>query len=183
MSVPLPPLPAGTRELRMRTNQEIYWDRIAVVAAEANPEVRKQQLELVAARLDWIGFAHRTTAAQRVPSYIYGRRAPLWDTRIQAGWYTRIGGVVELVAVADDALAVFGPGEEVHLEFAEPPNAPPPGWRRMLVLETDGWCKDMDFYTKGGHTVGPLPARGDGAADRRARLHRTYNTRYLDGRQ
>jgi hypothetical protein len=107
----------------------------------------------------------------------------LWDTRTQAGWYTRIGDVVELVAAADDALAIFGPGEEVHLEFAEPPHAPPPGWRRTLVLETDGWCKDMDFYTKDGQTVGPLPARGDGAADRRSRLHGTYNTRYLDGRQ
>jgi len=183
MSVPLPPLPSGTRELRLRTNQEIYWDHIVVVAAEANPEVRRQQLELVTARLDRTGFAHRTTGAQRVPGYDYGRRAPLWDTRIQAGWYTRFGDVVELVAAADDALAIFGPGEEVHLEFAEPLQSPPPGWRRMLVLETDGWCKDMDLYTKDGQTVGPLPARGDGSPDRRAGLHRTYNTRYLDGRE
>ena len=183
MSVPLPPLPAGTRELRLRTNQEIYWDRIAVVAAEANPEVQKRQLELVAARLESTGFAHRTTAAQRLPGYDYGRRAPLWDTRIQAGWYTRLGEVTELVAAADDALAIFGPGEEIHLEFAAPPHPPNDGWRRFLVLETGGWCKDMDFYTKDGRTLGPLPARSVADNDQRARLHRVYNTRYLDGRE
>src|SRR4051812_38953557 len=30
MAVPLPRLPKGTRSLRLRTNQQIYWDRIAV---------------------------------------------------------------------------------------------------------------------------------------------------------
>jgi hypothetical protein len=154
-----------------------------VVAAETTPDIHRWPLELLAARLESTGFAHRTTAKQRLPSYDYGRRAPLWDTRIQAGWYTRIGDVVELLAAADDGLAIFGPGEEVHLEFAAPLQPVPPDWRRFLVLETDGWCKDMDFYTKDGRTVGPLPARGDGTADRRARLHETYNTRYLDGRR
>ena len=183
MSVPLPPLPAGTRELRLRTNQEIYWDRLAVAAVEPAPEVRRRELELVTARLDRTGFARRTTGTQRLPWYDYSRRSPLWDTRTQAGWYTRLGEVSELVASTDDAVAIFGPGEEVHLEFAAPPSPPPAGWRRSLVLETDGWCKDMDLYTKDGATVGPLPARGTDVDDRRARLHRTYNTRYLNGRE
>jgi hypothetical protein len=183
MSMPLPTLPAGTRELRLRTNQEIYWDRIAVAVAEEAPGVRRQELALVAAQLATTGYAYRTTSAQRLPGYDYDRRAPLWDTRIQAGWYTRLGDVTELVAAADDALAIFGPGEEVHLDFAAPVRTVPEGWRRVIVLETDGWCKDMDFYTKDSRTVGPLPARGAGDADRTARLHRDYNTRYLDGRE
>jgi len=183
MSVPLPPLPAGTRELRLRTNQEIYWDRLAVAAVEPAPDVRRRELELVTARLGRTGFARRTTGTQRLPWYDYGRRSPLWDTRIQAGWYTRLGEVSELVASTDDAVAIFGPGEEVHLEFAAPPSSPPAGWRRSLVLETDGWCKDIDLYTKDGATVRPLPARGTDVDDRRARLHRTYNIRYLDGRE
>ena len=37
MSVPLGRLPAGTRELRIRTTQEIYWDRLAVAYSEAEP--------------------------------------------------------------------------------------------------------------------------------------------------
>ena len=183
MSVPLPMLPAGTRELRLRTNQEIYWDRIAVAAAEKAPGVQRRELELVTARLATTGYAYRTTGSQRLPGYDYSRRAPLWDTRTQAGWYTRLGDVTELVTSADDALAIFGPGEEVHLEFAAPVHQAPEGWRRVVVLETDGWCKDMDFYTKDGRTVGPLPGRGAGDADRTARLHRVYNTRYLDGRE
>jgi len=59
----------------------------------------------------------------------------------------------ELVAEKDDAVAIFGPGEEVHLEFAAPPEGAPEGWTRRLVLETRGWCKDMDLYTKDGETV------------------------------
>ena len=42
---------------------------------------------------------------------------------------------------------------------------------------------DMDFYTRDGRTVGPLPGRGDGDPERIARLHESYNTRYLDGRE
>ncbi|MFV2073633.1 MAG: FG-GAP-like repeat-containing protein [Thermoanaerobaculales bacterium] len=183
MSVPLPPLPEDTFELRLRTNQEIYWDRIAVAAAETNPEMRRQELALVSARLSRTGFAYRTTGPQRLPGYDYGRRAPLWDTRVQAGWYTRLGDISELLDAADDALAIFGPGEEVHFEFTEPQHAVPAGWRRMMVLETDGWCKDMDFYTRDGETLEPLPARGVGANPRSAKLNRTYNTRYLDGRE
>ena len=183
MSVPLPRLPAGTFELRLRTNQEIYWDRIAVAAAEASPEIRRQELALVSAHLGRTGFAHRTTGPQRLPDYDYGRRAPLWDTRFQAGWYTRLGNITELVNTTDDALAIFGPGEEVHLEFGEPQHDLPAGWRRVMVLETDGWCKDMDLYTRDGSTLEPLPARGSGANPRGAQLHQTYNTRYLDGQE
>ena len=30
-----------------------------------------------------------------------------------------------LLAIADDAVAIFGPGEEVHMEFEAPAEAPP----------------------------------------------------------
>ena len=33
MSVPLPDLPEGTTKLRITTNQEIFWDRLAVAVA------------------------------------------------------------------------------------------------------------------------------------------------------
>ena len=84
----------------------------------------------------------------------------------------------ELVAEKDDAVAIFGPGEEVHLEFAAPRQGAPEGWTRRLVLETRGWCKDLDLYTKDGETVEPLPGR---ATPGRDALHRRYNTRYQAG--
>jgi hypothetical protein len=178
MAYPLPPLPAGTTALRLRTTQEIYWDRLAVVYAEPLPGVQRRVLPLRAALLQEVGFAKRTTGPQRVPHYDYDQRAPLDDTRHPRGWYTAFGPVDELVAAEDHAVAIFGPGEEVHLEFEAPAEGPPDGWTRRLVLETRGWCKDMDLYTKDGETVEPLPGRATPARDA---LHRRYNTRYQAG--
>ena len=60
-ALPLDPqrLPAGTRALRLTTNQEIYWDRLAIVWAEPLPDVRRQPLELLAAQVCEAGFARR----------------------------------------------------------------------------------------------------------------------------
>ena len=67
MSVPLPNLPVGTRALRITTNQEIYWDRLAVVYAEPFPEAIRRQLSLGAARLRTSGFALRPKLPQPRP--------------------------------------------------------------------------------------------------------------------
>lgn len=182
MSVRLAALPAGSREIRVRTNQEIYWDRLAVAFAEPCPEVERLELPLVAARLERVGFPARTDAAQRLPQYDYGRRLPTWDTRFIKGFYTRLGAVEELVAKRDDAVAIFGAGEEIHFEFTPPANAPRPGWSRIYVLETEGWCKDMDLFTRDGSTVEPIPRAGLGGPERE-RLHLAYNTRYLAGHE
>ncbi len=179
MTLPLSRLPAGTTALRLRTTQEIFWDRVAVVYAEAAPDVAIRVLPLSAATLRKSGFATRTTGPQRTPHYDYERRAPLWDTRHQRGWYTRLGAVDQLVAHVDSAVAIFGPGEDVFLSFAAPDTAPPAGWTRRVVLESEGWCKDMDLYTKDGDSVAPLP--GNDTPVRR-RLHAALNTRYESGR-
>ncbi|MGB5260993.1 MAG: FG-GAP-like repeat-containing protein, partial [Gammaproteobacteria bacterium] len=81
MSVPLTGLPPDTRALRLTTNQEIYWDRVAVVQAEDLPEARRTALPLVTAQVAESGFARRSTGPQRQPHYDYARRSPFWDTR------------------------------------------------------------------------------------------------------
>ena len=48
-------------------------------------------------------------------------------------------------------------------------------------LDTRGWAKDKDLYTRHGRTVGPLPNTGKDPIVR-DRLHARYNTRYLSGR-
>ena len=48
------------------------------------------------------------------------------------------------------------------------------------MLETNGWAKDMDLFTKDGETLEPLPARG-GPSKRVARLHERYNRRHQAG--
>jgi hypothetical protein len=160
---------------------EVYWDRISVAFTGQTPKIQSQVLSLKEAVQAKTGFALRTTAAQRRPHYDYGQRKPFWDTRYMAGYYTRLGPVDELVESLDDALAIIGPGEEVHLEFAMPEEPAPEGWTRQFVLETHGWAKDMDLYTKDGETVGPLPVSGK-PAGRRDQLHARYHTRYLAGR-
>jgi hypothetical protein len=189
MSVPIPrdKLPPGTTQLRLRTNQEIYWDRLSIAWAEPCPQVKRKPLHLASAAVGFCGFPRRTTHPQQRPDYDYSRRAPLWDTRHQSGWYTTFGPAEELVTSADDAMAVLGPGEEVHLEFSaagEVAEPPPQGWTRRFVLETVGWCKDMDLYTKTGETIDPMPARGQMTGAQRTHreaLHRKYNTRYQSG--
>jgi Flp pilus assembly protein TadD len=182
MSVPLPPLPKGVTQIRISTNQEIYWDRIAVVFAETCPEVEHHELELELAQLEQTGFPKRTDGTQRLPYYDYEKRRPFWDTHFLEGFYTRFGSVEELVEAKDNALAIFGAGEEIHLEFRELAESPRKGWTRIYVLETDGWCKDMDLYTDTGDTVEPVPHIGKRTIEVDS-LHRLYNTRYLSGRE
>lgn len=181
MSVPLDGLPAGTTALRMRSNMEIYWDRIAVAYAEPLPEVQAQAFVLESSRLAQTGFPRRSTLPQRRPHYDYSRRSPFWDTRYMQGYYTRLGPVDELLKEKDDAVVIIGPGEEVHLEFVAPPLPQKSGWTRHFVLETHGWAKDMDMFTRDGETVAPLPDSGQ-PAQRRNLLHARYHTRYLGGR-
>ena len=178
-------LPVGTRKLRLSTNMQIYWDRLAVVDAAANKAVRRQDLKLLKAAVDDVGFSQRTLFEQRYPIYDYDDRPPLGDARHPRGFYTAFGDALPLVRSTDDAMAIIGPGEELHLEYAEPPIALPVGWRRYYVLESDGWCKDGDLFTKDSRTVKPLPTRGEPLrpeqSARREQLHQRYNTRYRSG--
>lgn len=172
-------LPRGTTALRLSSNVEVYWDAARVAFAEPCPQARRTELSLASARLSSVGFPRRTTHAQRRPHYDYAHRSPAWDTRHAAGTYTSFGPVEPLLTDVDDAVAVFGPGEEVHAEFAanEPPLAK--GWSRRHVLESHGWCKDMDLFTRDGETVEPLPRRDPSrpAADKTKSLHGEFNTR------
>ncbi len=185
MVLPLEKLPPDTTALRLSTNLEVYWDRLRIVYEETPPDVRQQVSSPVHARLAKTGFPLRTTADQRLPAYDYEIRKAFWDARYLDGEYTRLGPVGELVAEPDDAIVIMGSGEEVHVEFQAPIDAPPAGWSRNLVLEARGWAKDMDMYTRDGGQVGPLPrseSRSPASEKRRAELHDLYNTRFQGGR-
>jgi tetratricopeptide (TPR) repeat protein len=183
MCLPLADLPPGTTALRLTTNQEIYWDRIAVAWVEPCPAAVRSELPLQEALLRRSGFAPRPDLPQRRPDYDYAARVPLWDTRHQRGWYTAFGDVRELVGRSDDAVAILGPGEEVHLRFAAADHGSvAAGWTRRLVLEAEGWCKDMDLHTQAGETIEPVPRAGRGDPAAAEALHRRFNTRYESGR-
>ena len=181
MAMPLDKLPHGVTHLRLRSNEEIYWDRLAIAHTEKCEDAVRHDLKLTSAALIRSGFPKRTTSAQMQPSYDYDIRAGLWDTRHQAGWYTAFGRVDELISAPDGGLAIFGPGEEVQMELDADLPPLPENWKRIFVLETDGWCKDMDLYTKDGETIEPLPGTAY-PKEKREALHRKYNTRYESGR-
>ena len=180
MALPVPreQLPIGCTALRMRTNMEIYFDSVRLVSREALPK-QAAPCMLKSARLASPGFARRSTGPQKQPSYDRATALPLWDCRFQRGLYTEFGDVAALLADADAAPVVFGPGEEVTLDFASPP-PPADGFVRRYVLELRAWCKDMDLFTRNGETVEPLPATpADPAA---AELLRKSRIRAAGGR-
>ncbi len=178
-------IPRNCKVLRISTNNELYIDRCRVVYREACPQAIELDLELDSARVREGGFAKRIPAAQRRPIYDYSARVPLWDCRKQAGWYTRSDiDCTPLVDAVDDAVAIFGAGEEVRMSFATSIAPVQSGWTRTFVLDLNGWCKDMDFLTNEGLTIAPLPTRSGDAAPTPSRdaLHREFNTRYEAGR-
>jgi hypothetical protein len=170
MALPIPreKLPAGVNALRMRTNMEVYFDSVRLVAREALPTA-PIELKLAGAELASVGFAQRTTGPQKQPHYDDARRLPLWDCRFQFGLYTEFGDVAELVRGGDESLAVFGPGEQVTVDFRVPADVAagvPAGTTRRYILEVRGWCKDMDLFTKDGETIEPLPGAKPAAMEK-----------------
>ncbi len=186
-SVPIPKhkLPKGATELRISSNMQIYWDRISVVESIHDYQVNLRELQLETAVVQDVGFSQRTLFDQRYSVYSYQDRPPFGDARHPRGFYTSLGEARELVRSTDDAVAIIGPGEEVHLEFAQASKNVPDGHRRFYILQVDGWCKDSDSFTKDSRSVEPLPTRGIPLSEEeqahRNKLHSEYNTRYRSG--
>ena len=185
MALPIPRLPEGCRALRLRSNQEIYWDRIRVGVRHSG-SLEPLELPMTDATLAFCGFPRRSTGLQRQPMYDYAHRDQFGDVRHQAGFYTDFGPCLDLVSATDDACAIIGPGEEIRLRFdssAHVLGVPAPGMRRHWVLQLAGWCKDMDLFTHQGERLEPLPSRDGQGPDAAARtlMHR-YNRRFASGR-
>lgn len=184
MALPLPTLPKGVTKLRMRTNMEIYWDRVRIVIENSPAKINHRELPLAEAQVKRSGFALRSTGPQRQPYYDYSQRAPYWDAKYADGMYTTYGPVTELVNKTDSAVAIVGSGEEVHLEFLPSAEGVAEGMFRHYVVDFHGWAKDMDMYTDKGETVEPIPALSDLDGDQkdiRNRLHQKYNVRFQAG--
>jgi tetratricopeptide (TPR) repeat protein len=157
-------LPAGTREIRITTNLQIYWDSILIDRASQVSPDRTQSPHLTSvplARAD-LNFHGYPLKIEGTPpgnvQYIYEKVSATGPYTRPMGAYTRYGDVTPLLTAADDKLAVFGSGDEVSLDF-DPSRLPalPKGWVRDYFFAANGYEKDMDFYAAEGNFVAPLP--------------------------
>jgi len=181
MAVRLPALPTGAKTLRISTTLEVYFDRVFVAHEQACPDAVITEHPLATAELTNEGFPRRITHAQHRPEYVDADRAPFWDTRHPAGFYTAFGRCDELVADEDGALVIIGPGEDVVLryQYAKIP-AKYDIWTRRYVINAVGWCKDMDLYTDTRDSIEPLPASPK--TNRSAKDAHRFSTRWMSGK-
>jgi hypothetical protein len=192
MTVTLPPeVRRGSGVLRLRTNQEIYLDEVYLAPSAGEP-TRVTEIAASYADLHHGGYPREFSADGRLPRlYDYTSIDRAYAFRNLLGAYTRFGDVRELLDGADDRYAVMGRGEEITVKF--PADAFPPlaeGQTRSFILNTDGYCKDMDLYTATPDTVEPLPFHamssyppppGEEYPDTEA--HRAYRAEYQTRRK
>lgn len=187
--------PNAPRKLRLCTNLELYWDKLAWGAG--SPEkMQVRHLGLSAADLRFRGFSLITKANATSPELPHYDRVEESDLRWrdQEGYATRYGDVRELLENIDDRYVITSPGDELRMKFAA---LPPPtnGWKRDFILICDGWVKDGDYNSTFAGTILPLPyhAMTDYVlppstleADHAYQLHpddwRSYQTRYVTPR-
>jgi hypothetical protein len=151
---------SGPRRLRLSTNLEIFWDRLAWAAGRPDVKLAPRRLELKTADLRFRGFSMTTqkdASTPERPSYAVEGVAARW--RDLEGFHTRFGDVRELLQAVDDRYVIMNAGDELRLTFPEAP-APQPGFVRDFVLIGDGWEKDGDYNTVASRTVLPLPTHG-----------------------
>ncbi|HET7696930.1 MAG TPA: FG-GAP-like repeat-containing protein [Vicinamibacterales bacterium] len=148
---------AGPRRMRLGTNLEIFWDRIAWAAGRPDVTLQPRVVTMTKADLQYRGYSiteQKDASTPERPRYVLGGVAPRW--RDLEGFHTRFGDVRELLQKVDDRYLIMNAGDELRLAFAEAP-PPPPGFVRDFILVGDGWVKDGDYNTVASRTVLPLP--------------------------
>jgi Flp pilus assembly protein TadD len=150
--------PGTPRQLRLRTNLEVYWDALEWAHGLPNASTRVTRLDPLVADLHYRGYSVITQANEsspEVPNYnVLAGSKQQW--RDLVGYYTRFGDVRELLARADDRYVIMNAGDEMTFRFPVP-QGPPDGWVRDYVIVGDGWIKDGDYNSTFSKTVLPLP--------------------------
>jgi Tfp pilus assembly protein PilF len=150
--------PGMPHKLRLRTNLEVYWDRIQWAQGLPQEKIQVTKLAPISADLHYRGYSiihQANVSSPEVPDYNHlASTMQIW--RDLSGYYTRYGDVRELLEKTDDRYVIMNAGDEMSLRF---PLAPPPssGWLRDYVIVGDGWIKDGDYNSTYSATVQPLP--------------------------
>jgi tetratricopeptide (TPR) repeat protein len=150
--------PGTPRRLRLRTNLEIYWDKLEWATGLPDTQLKTTRLDPFIADLRYRGYSvinQRDASSPQIPDYNrIASSKQIW--RDLVGYYTRFGDVRELLLKADDRYVIMNAGDEIAFRFKEQP-APPAGWVRDYLIVGDGWIKDGDLNSTFSKTVLPLP--------------------------
>jgi tetratricopeptide (TPR) repeat protein len=168
--------PGTLRHVRLRTNMEVYWDRIAWAVGQPDAPVTMRRLLPETAELRYRGFSEVTQARRTAPELPdYDRiatAAPLW--RDLVGFHTRFGDVRPLNEAVDDRYTIMNAGDELVLRF---PALPPPG---------GGWTRDFvligDYHGMLDYTRPPGRLEDDPAYRRHPEDWKVFHTRYVTPR-
>jgi tetratricopeptide (TPR) repeat protein len=151
-------LPGTPRRLRLRTNLEVFWDKLEWAQGLPDTQLHTIRLNPDVADLHYRGYSvinQPNKSSPEVPDYYHlASSKQIWRDLI--GYYTRFGDVRELLLEADDRYVIMNAGDEMTFRFrALPP--PPAGWVRDFIIVGDGWIKDGDYNSTFSKTVQPLP--------------------------
>jgi Flp pilus assembly protein TadD len=154
--------PGTERRLRLRTNLEVYWDKIEWAVALPDAELHTTKLNPEVADLHYRGYSvinQPNLSSPQVPDYNkIASSKQIWRDLI--GYYTRFGDVRELLLQSDDRYVIMNAGDEMTFRFAAPAS-PPEGWVRDYLIVGDGWIKDGDYNTGFSKTILPLPRHAE----------------------
>jgi hypothetical protein len=144
--------------IRLSTNLCVYFDRAFVSRQDRAEACRVQELPVRRASLAYRGFSAMSRDELGFERFDYHRCDPVGAWSPPDGWLTRYGDVTELLGLVDDMYVIFGPGDELAMEF-DAGGLPglPSGWTRDFVFYANGWVKDGDLNTLHSATVTPLP--------------------------
>jgi cytochrome c-type biogenesis protein CcmH/NrfG len=150
--------PNTSRRLRLRTNLEIFWDKLEWAEGLTDTKLSTTRLNADVADLHYRGYSvinQPNTSSPEVPDYNrISASKQIWRDLI--GYYTRFGDVRELLMQRDDRYVIMNAGDEMTFRFKALP-APLDGWVRDYIIIGDGWIKDGDYNSTFSKTVLPLP--------------------------
>ena len=154
------PKDAKTRRFRIRTEMEVFWDKLAWAVDLPTNETKIKEVELNEASLRYRGFSvidKPNDSMPEVPNYdkIMTTNQRWRDLE---GYYTRFGDVKELIEKTDDRMVLANAGDELIMKFPALPKVEK-GWKRDFVIIGNGWIKDGDLNSVFSKTLLPLPTQ------------------------
>ena len=186
------------RRFRLRTNLEIYWDKVSWAVGLNNAQTKIERLLPETAQLRYRGFSKivaKNAASPELPTSYQPEAGTMARWHDLPGFYTRFGDVRPLLERIDDRYVIMNAGDEMRLQFAAPP-APTNGQTRDWVFISDGWTKDGNMNTTFSQTLLPLPAhnlaqtavppttlQNDPVYQKHRDDWRGYHTRWVDSRK